>query len=576
VNVMGLGGLGTRQQSGGNRLPIIPIFSFILLFIGVILFGQELIAYSNAEGNLQTDVEIAGVQVGGLSESQAQERLETVYLDQPIKLTYQGNPILLDPRSAGFRLSMDAMLAQARQQGGENADFWTGFWDYLWGREPDPVTVPLQATLQESQLRAALEDISLRYDAGPGGAAFDLATLTFRGGVQGARLDVEQSMELIRPLFYNADPAARVADLPLQSIEAGDLSMDDLKQAILDYFATKSFLADGVTTIGSVFVLDLETGQEMSLFADVPMSGASTIKVGIMINYFRHRVTAPDPDSAYLLAAAVICSNNSGANFIIQITGDITPITGRPMIDGMTHASQTMLEVGAVNSWITSPLYVGDDGEYPTIAPPARQVTPTTNLNAQPDPFNQTTAEDMGTMMAAIYDCAFRGTGLRTIYPDDITQEECQQMIEVMSGVKFSRFSELGVPEGVQVAHKVGYAGETFGDVAMVFSPARDYVFVMYIWEDDLTNRGITDILKWPLIDETARIVYNYFNPNEPLIVPRQPLNPFGGAACVMPKTAEEISLNDIDAGRFDENGNPLPTACYDYPNCRPFDNWGQ
>ncbi|MBZ0308429.1 MAG: hypothetical protein K8I82_20355, partial [Anaerolineae bacterium] len=59
-------------------------------------------------------------------------------------------------------------------------------------------------------------------------------------------------------------------------------------------------------------------------------------------------------------------------------------------------------------------------------------------------------------------------------------------------------------------------------------------------------------------------------------LVPRQPLNPFGGAACVMPTTSEEISLNDIDAGRFDANGNPLPSACYDYPNCRPFDNWGQ
>ncbi len=573
---MSIGGLGTKQASGGGRLPIIPIFSILLLLIGVILFGQELVAYSNTENNLQADVEIAGVQVGGMSESEAQERIETVYLDQPIKLSYEGNPILLDPRTAGFRLNMDSMLAQARQQGDTQTDFWQGFWDYLWAREPAPISVPLQAELQEGQLRTALEDIAVRYNAGPGSAAFDLSTLTFRGGSQGATLDVEQSIQRIAPLFYNADSTQREVELPLQSIQAGDITLNDLRQAILDYFASKGFLADGVTTVGSVFVLDLATGEEMSINGDVAMSGVSTIKIGIMINYFRHRVTTPDPDSAFLLASAIICSSNSGANFIMQITGELAPQTGRPMIDGMTNASQTMLEVGAVNSWITSPLFVGEDGEYPAISPPARQVTPLTNLDAQPDPFNRTSAEDMGTMLALIYDCAVNNTGLRTIYPDDITQVECQQMIELLTGVKFSRFSELGVPAGVTVAHKVGYGGETFGDVALVFSPNKDYVFVMYIWEDDLTNRGITDILKWPLIDETARIVYNYFNPNEPNLVPQQPYNPYGGAACVLPNTAAEINLNDIDSGRFDENGNPLPTACYDWPVCRAFDNWGQ
>ncbi|HLA43501.1 MAG TPA: hypothetical protein VJZ27_08710, partial [Aggregatilineales bacterium] len=64
---------------------------------------------------------------------------------------------------------------------------------------------------------------------------------------------------------------------------------------------------------------------------------------------------------------------------------------------------------------------------------------------------------DMGTMLELIYDCAMFGGGLRAVYPEDITQDECQQMIEVLTGVRFSRFSELGVPEGVEIAHKVGY-----------------------------------------------------------------------------------------------------------------------
>jgi len=569
---MTLRGLGTRDERGAG-IPILGLFSSALLLLGIILLGRQLVDYSSRDLNaLQSDVIIAGVQVGGLSASEAQARWEGVYLDQAVTVVYRDIPIQFYPRSLGMRINNEAMLAQARAQSAAETNFWSGFWAHLWNRSPDPVRVQLDASVQEGQMRAILEDIAARYNSGPGDIGFDQNTLTFLTGAAGSRLDIEGAIDIITAALFSPNPAERTVILPTQGVTASDASMDDLRTAILDYISSQGVLYDGVTTLVSVFVMDLKTGEELSILGDVAHSGVSTIKIPLLINYFRYHVTAPDPDTTYLMASAIICSHNPGANYIIQMTSD----TKTNMIEGLQRASQTMLEIGAINSWITSPLFVGRDGEYPIIAAPRRANLPNQDYNAQPDPLNQTTAEDMGTVMALLYDCAFHGGGLMAIYREEITQDECQQILELLSGVKFWRFSELGAPEGTRIAHKVGYGAETVGDVAIVFSPATDYIFVMYVWEEDLDNDFITELDKWDLIDEVARLTYNYFNPAQALTEARPPANPLGGAGCVLPKTSEEVSLSDINAGRFDAGGNPLPSACYDWPNCRPFDNWGR
>ena len=571
---MTLGGLGTRNQAG-RRINLLGIVSSVMLLAGILMFGQQLVSYSAQDFNdLQADVIVAGIQVGGLSESEAQARWESVFLDQPITLIYKGSPIILNPRSLGFRTNSEAMLAAARSQNNTDNSFWSGFWAHLWSQSADPINVPLDASVQEGQLRTILEDIALRYDSGPGSTGFDLTTLTFQSGASGSQLDIEGSIGIVEQTLFNPDPSQRTVELPTEGVLSSDSSMDDLRSAVIAYMESQGFLYDGVTTIGSVFVMDLNTGEEMSILGDVAHSAVSTIKIPIMINYYRHLVTSPPVDEAYLLSTAIICSHNTGANFIMQVSSD----SRADIVQGMQKASETMLAAGAINSWITSPLFVGPDGDYPIIAAPERPNLPNQDFNAQPDPLNQTTAEDMGTLMSLIYDCAVHDGGLRAVFPEEITRDECTQMIEVMRGVKFSRFSELGIPDGTDIAHKVGYGQETVGDVALIFSPGADYVFSIYIWEEDLDNDFITELDKWDMIDEIARIVYNYFNPNAPLAEPRDPYNPLGGAACVLPNVdaIEEINLNDIDQNRFDANGDPVPSACYDWPQCRPFDNWGQ
>jgi hypothetical protein len=321
----------------------------------------------------------------------------------------------------------------------------------------------------------------------------------------------------------------------------------------------------------------------MGILPNVQHAATSTIKIGILINYFRYQVTAPPDDVKMLLATAVICSQNSAANDLMLISSGNGTI-----IEGLRRTTDTMCKAGAVNSAIRSNLWIGPQETlnvpdyYVSVAttpcPGAAYEGSTLDQSVSANSGNQniTTAADMGTLLMMIYDCAYYGSGLMTVFPDEITQTECQQMLEILHGTRFKRLAELGAPQDVRLAHKVGYADETVADAGVVFSPGGDYIFVMYVWEPDTDGNGLTNLDKWDLIADVSRIVYNYFNPDQPLQQTRPSVNPLGGAACVIPFSPTDINLSDIDAGRFDAQGNPLPTACYDWPNCRAFDNWGQ
>jgi len=87
----------------------------------------------------------------------------------------------------------------------------------------------------------------------------------------------------------------------------------------------------------------------------------------------------------------------------------------------------------------------------------------------------------------------------------------------------------------------------------------------------------VPTIASWELIEEISRLTYNYFNPQAPLYQRREPILPLTAIDCVIVSSPEEVNLNDIDENRLDENGIPLPTACYGGPgDCKPFDNWGR
>lgn len=530
-----LSGLGTRKQV--RRVPIVPIFSWLMIALALGLLTLELIRFSQQAGRLAADVNVAGVEVGGLTSAEAVSRWEQAYA-QPITLWYADSPVLLDPASIGFRTDRESMLAAAGAARTSDSAFWSRFINYLLGqRDAQAVDVPLSATYQPNLLRQFLQEIASRYDRPPGEADFDVSTLTTRPGAPGYVLDIDRALDRVDTALKQADN--RQVALPLDQGDAALAGIDTLRDTILSYLGSQNFQFDGQGSVASIFILDLETGAEVSINTDVAFSAASTVKVSILIDYFRNLLFAPSDDEAFLMAQSLLCSNNSSSNLLMQISGNDDQFAG------IASVTNTMRIAGARNSYLSAPLFLGGDQQLGSIAAPETNPNPTFNTAA--DPYNQTTTEDLGTLFSMMYDCANSGSGLATVFPDEeITQNECRQMIELMSANNLGRLLQAGVPAGTRISHKNGWLDDVHGDAGIVFPPnGRDYVIAVFVWEQ---GDFFSYARAWPLIEGISRATWNYFSPEDPLIAPRADIPDQANDCITFSPPYGEVNLTDIDS----------------------------
>ncbi len=557
--------MGTLNKRRKRRsLPILPIISILMIVAAVGLFIFNLVRFSQQPDKLPADVSVAGVSVGGLSKREALTQLVAAY-QKPVTLYYADSPIQLDPTSVGFSVNGESMLASASAVGDLSGSFWSRFIIYLVGQETQKtVDVPLSAQFQQNLIEQFLRDISARYDRKSGEVSYDVSTLTLRPGASGYSLDVAASIPLIEKALQSATD--RVVTLPFTSSSVNSGNIATLQKMIEDYLDTKGFIYDGQTTVASVFVEDLRSGEEVNINGDVAFSAASTIKVPIVLDYFRQLWVAPTQDEAWLMANSLLCSNNSSSNLMMQITGERAAIQenidpgddNKKLFTGIGDVTKNVQYLGARNTYITAPLVLGIQGQQ-LGSIPAPQTSPNKNVKTESDPYNQTTTEDMGTLFSMIYDCANYGSGLMTAYPNgEYTQTECKQMLELMSANDLLRLLQGGIPKGVRIAHKNGWVSDMTGDAGIVFPPnGRDYAIAVYLWQ----KTDFQDFTKlWPMIEDISRATWNYFNPDNPLIAPRTDI----------PETAQEcagnflppqgqVDLNNINGWR--QTPTPVPSG---------------
>jgi beta-lactamase class A len=551
----GLTGLGTRQRS--RRLPILPFLSFMLIAAAIGLLTYEMIRFTQRSEQLASDVTVAGIEVGGLTPLEAVARWEQAYAE-PILLYYADSPILMYPAEIGFRVNTESMLAASRSAIETNANFWSRFVNYMLGRAPSQsIDVPLQADYQRNLLEQYLRNVAVRYDREPGRADYDVQTLTFRPGRQGYILNVPEAMTLIDQALRS--PTDRTVVLPVSDSDASRPSIDSLRDMIVEYLDSEGFIYDGQTTVASVFILDLQTGEEVNLLGDVAFSAASTIKVPIMIDYYRHLLFEPSQEEAWLMANSLLCSNNASSNLLMQITGERLTGRAQDIFAGIRDVTETAQQAGARNTFLSAPLVIGVAGEqFGSIAVPP--TSPNAFYNADADPFNQTTTEDLGTLFAMMYDCANYGSGLMAAFPDGaFKQQECRQMLELTSANDLERLLQGGIPPDVRISHKNGWIDNEHGDAGIVYPPnGRNYVIAVFLWED-------VDFLSyeraWPLIEGISRAAWNYFVPEQPLLQPRTDLPPTA-VECegnYLPPGPAAVNLTNINGWRT--NNQPDPAA---------------
>jgi hypothetical protein len=398
------------------------------------------------------------------------------------------------------------MLAAADLQRTQQS-FWVGFWDYLWGRSSRPIEVPLRSTYSEARLNAYLEEeIASRYDQLPVAARPVVGTVNFQVGSPGTVLDVENAVPMIISAMRTLNQ--RQVILPLERTSPPRPAFQNLKILI-----QQTIDIAGYEGLVGAYLLDLQTaqeihfayqqGEELVVKPDIAYSASSIIKIPIMISVYRRLGDNPDAETLKLLSDMITKSGNEAADWLMDRTIDSEK--------GPLLVTEDMEALGLQNTFLAGYFSFGSP-LLASIQTPANQRS---DINTDPDRYSQITPSDIGMLLEDIYQCALSGGGaLQAVFPGEITQAECQEMIDYLKNNKLPVLLTAGIPEATQIAHKHGWVSDINGvintilDAGIIYTPGGNYVLVVFLYHPqqlvwDPSSKMVADI---------SRAVYNYYN----------------------------------------------------------------
>lgn len=442
--------------------------------------------------------------MGGLDRQQAAQRIIEAYAT-PVELHYDDAVIQLNPSVVDFQLDTESMLAAGDSQRTQQV-FWQGFWDFLWNRSSKPEEIPLSSSYSEARLRTYLEEeIARRYDKSPESATPIVGTVNFESGKPGTTLDIDGAILLIENALKSL--TNRVVTLPLQQTEPSRPAFQNLQVLLKQTIDLAGF--DGLS---GIYLLDLQNiqeihfayrqGEEVSVQPDIAFTASSIMKIPIMVSVYRRLGENPDEETLKLLEDMIDKSGNEAADWLMDrvIADNRSPLAIR----------DDMLVLGLENTFLAGYFYEGAP-LLTLVETPANQRA---DVNTDPDPYSQTTPTDIGMLLEDIYQCATSSGGaLMAAFPGEITQAECQQMIDYLALNKIGVLIEAGVPDGTKVAHKHGWVStngiiNTIGDAGIVYTPGGNFVLVIFLHHPEQ--------LVWDpaskLLADLSRAVYNYYN----------------------------------------------------------------
>jgi beta-lactamase class A len=233
----------------------------------------------------------------------------------------------------------------------------------------------------------------------------------------------------------------------------------------------------------------------------IAFTGASTIKIPIMISVFQ-RLGEPLPQTAdNLMKLMIEESKNPAADELMQLYLDINL--------GPILVTDDLQAIGLENTFMGGYFYNG--------APLLRRyVTPANqrfDYSTDPDVYNQTTISEMAMLLDDIYICAKTGGGtLKAVFNGDVSQSECQLMLTYLTQNHIANYISGGLPDGTQFAHKHGYTAfdgvtKSSMDGGIVFTNGGDYILIIARYQP---TQLIYDVSN-PIYTQLSRTVYNYF-----------------------------------------------------------------
>jgi beta-lactamase class A len=470
--------LRKKRRKRVSWRPYVALIGGLFILSAILLAVIDYANFGSADNLYPAGLRVGGIPVGNLSRAEAEERLRSSF-SVPIELNYRGARMQFKPEAFGFQLNTSAVLDAyaASQAKALKTKVW---WQHLWGHRPEnkAANVDLHPSADSAAIRNLIEhEIQPRYDQKAYAPYPLLNTTYFEPGNAGWGIaNPEQTMAAIQAALIS--PTNRQVSLEIADIATPSLDPNLLEVALKVIIQNESF--DGIVEIytqdmDSRAMLHMAQQAYQAIPPDLAYSGASTIKIPIVVSVMRH-LNGEMPGLA--------------EGWIFQmLTKSLNPPTDMLMKTYLDEArgplvvTQDMQDLGYQNTFLAG--YFADGS--PLLQRFTTPANSRSDINLNPDTYNQTVPSEIGDLLTRIYQCSVGAAVEKGLYNGQIGQAACEYIVNVMSQNRMGALIEAGLPPDQAIAHKHGWISDTDGllhtisDVGIILDGEKSYVEVIFV-----------------------------------------------------------------------------------------------
>ncbi|MBC8078654.1 MAG: serine hydrolase [Chloroflexales bacterium] len=435
--------------------------------------------------------EVAGVDVSGLTLEQGaaliREKLSA--LEQTLTVTLGDEQLALAPSDIALALPIDAMLAEATAQTSAGA----------------AAQVPLRLRYDVAAVRSRLNEAAQQLGAlGTTRLVSSTDTISRSFVAEGGQtLDVDQALAQIDEALRGT---SRQVALALND-GAARVPREQLQQAL-------EALAGEWDGVVGLYLYDAASGDTITINPDTVFSGASVLKVPIMLHAYAQLPQFSDTQQRWM-QEMIVDSNNHSANALLSATKGSTPGDTEAALAAVRQMTEELKSLGLEHTYQSLPYESGDylikvRGMKIPKGPAQEGKSPFTEA----DPYVRTTPAEMGRLFVLLGQCAQGAGDLLQRYGESLTPVRCQEMLDWLTRNDDTTRMVAGLPAGTKVAHKSGWVEDMQADAGLVSSPGGDYVLTIYLYQKQ-RNSYLSDEEATPWLAAFSRLVYSAYNPGK-------------------------------------------------------------
>ncbi len=432
----------------------------------------------------------AGLPMAGKTREQALQAIAEIYAS-PVTVYVEGEKILLPPEVVDLSINLEATQANFDKvlmpQSGLN-----GFLEYVWRtisrQQPQAQNVIVILDYSRLRLDAFLERTAQKFNQKPQDPVYNAEARDFRPQQRGRELDIDAS----RPVLVQAllSPTQREAHLVVRYTSDPNLSLKVLGEAI-------QYQLSGFTGLRGLYIKNLSNGQGWCENCDVAFAGLEPLRLAAVLEMYRRLEGQADPQTALLLRAALAESNPDAVDQLLTLLGE------GDLAAGGEAVTQFLQALGMKNSFITAP-FSAPDAASAALKTPANTRT---DVTAYPPKGIQSTPAEIGILWEALYQCASDQGALRLLFPQEITVQECRQVLTDLGTSTQSSPTLAGASGFSQAYHLYGWTAPHYAEVAIV-EDKQTYLIVAYLYQPEWTSSAESG----PTFAEIGRLCSRFFS----------------------------------------------------------------